>query len=148
MLDATDSVVLVRERREFGEIPYTDNSASVQLSGSRKMNDKFWPVFVATLVAALGPLNFGFALGFTSPVEAAMEDKSQKLCLTKGQFSWFAVSSYFTIHHCCNYRCAGPGAEAYTPNTHLHRRPRPRVKGAKSVHFRVFLLTIYPLPTF
>ena len=57
------------------------------------MKERFWSAFVATTAAALGFLNYGFAIAFPSPVEKDIEkDLSWS---QSSQFSWFVVSSYF-----------------------------------------------------
>lgn len=96
MLDATHSAVM--KRNDLEEVPYNGSDyvgTHVQLSES-SISDKssFWPTLFATLVVALGPLNFGFALGYTSPVEQKMEASNQSLYLNKDEFSWFAVSLF------------------------------------------------------
>ena len=82
------------KRTDMEEVPYSDEervSNHVQLSDASSLKSRFFPAFIATLVAALGALNFGFALGFSSPVQSGMEKSSSTPHLSKEEFSWFAV---------------------------------------------------------
>ena len=49
-------------------------------------------VLLATLIAALGPINFGYALGYTSTNQVEMTDNTKPFHLTEDEFSWFGVS--------------------------------------------------------
>ena len=93
MVDAVHSAVM--KRADMEEVPYADGeyaTTHVQLSDVTSKS-KFLPAFIATLVAALGPLNFGFALGYSSPIELKIEKSSSDPHLTSEEFSWFAVST-------------------------------------------------------
>eukprot|EP00794_Sanderia_malayensis_P011967 gene11967-13204_t len=83
------------KRNDLDEVPYSDAEYSphshIQLSDiSSAGKASFWPAFFATLVVALGPFNFGYALGYSSPVESKLEDSTQSFCVSKDEFSWFA----------------------------------------------------------
>ena len=52
-------------------------------------NDRFSTAFLATVIASLGSLNFGFTLGYTSPTELELEADAQ-INMSKSQFAWFA----------------------------------------------------------
>lgn len=95
MVDAVHSAIM--KRGDMEEVPYTDSAntpSHVQLSDvSTAGRSKFLPALIATLVAAIGPLNFGYALGYSSPVELKLENKSVDPHLTKDEYSWFAVSA-------------------------------------------------------
>ena len=47
-------------------------------------------ILMAWAIACLGPLSYGFALGYSSPVN---EELRQQLGLGDGGVSWFGVSS-------------------------------------------------------
>ena len=64
-----------------------DGEQETGFHGNHK--DRFSTVFIASLVAALAPLNFGYALGYTSPIQTVLEDTTQKFHVTDEQFSWF-----------------------------------------------------------
>lgn len=51
-------------------------------------------VLVATLVACLGPLSFGFVLGYASPVEDQLQDAFN---LNNESLSWFNVSRDYLL---------------------------------------------------
>ena len=92
MIDATHSAIM--KRSDLEEVPYGDAeyiASHVQLSDSTTGKSKFMPAFFATLVAAIGSLNFGFALGYSSPVESGIEH-DHKVGISTELFSWFAVS--------------------------------------------------------
>ena len=96
MVDTVHSALM--KRTDMEEVPYIDGEGAsnhVQLSDASSSKSKFFPAFIATLVAALGPLNFGFALGFSSPVESGMERDSSSPQLSKEEFSWFAVRTTY-----------------------------------------------------
>ena len=105
MIDATHSAVM--KRGDLEEVPYADSdyiSTHVQLSDvSSSSKAKFLPAFFATLVVALGPFNFGFALGYSAPVEPNMAKTSSKVYLDKSDFSWFAVCVLFVEIICCKF---------------------------------------------
>ena len=47
-------------------------------------------VLLATVVACLGPLSFGFVLGYASPVQTQLQDEFHDL--NEENLSWFNVS--------------------------------------------------------
>ena len=53
-------------------------------------NDKLSTALLASVVASLSTLNFGYALGFSSPTEKTMTSDGT---LNTNQFSWFSVST-------------------------------------------------------
>ena len=53
-------------------------------------DDRLFTALLASVVASLATLNFGYALGFTSPTEILMTTDGS---LSKDAFSWFSVSS-------------------------------------------------------
>ena len=96
-----DTYSAVMKRTDMEEVPYNDGDCSpnhVQLSDAISRKSTFFPAFIATLIAALGPFNFGFCLGFSSPVESSIIDPNSHPHLSKEEYSWFAVSvAYQTI---------------------------------------------------
>ena len=92
MADAVHSAVM--KRKDMEEVPFSENDFSsnhVQLSDISSAKSRFLPAFIATLVAALGPFNFGFALGYSSPVESKIEKSTSVPHLSSEEYSWFAV---------------------------------------------------------
>lgn len=57
-------------------------------------------VFLAVLIAALGPLAFGYATGYSSPALEDLELKGNKPFLTLEEGAWFSVSD--SIRLTCN----------------------------------------------
>ena len=55
----------------------------------KEHNDKLSTPFLASIIASLAALNFGYALGYTSPTQSEMTAKNDPL--DKDQFSWFSV---------------------------------------------------------
>ena len=70
-------------------------STSIQ-SNRMAVKDKFWKVVLATFIAALGPLSFGYCLGYSSSALVDLQNKTlvATLRLTKEQGSWFSVSFF------------------------------------------------------
>lgn len=60
-----------------------------------KENDKFSRTFLASSIASIASLLFGYTMGFTSPTQADIE----KEMLTTDQFSWFAVSQTYLLSY-------------------------------------------------
>ena len=92
MADSVHSAIM--KRKDMEEVPFSENDFSsnhVQLSDTSSVKSRFLPAFVATLVAALGPFNFGFALGYSSPVESGIEKATSIPHLNREEYSWFAV---------------------------------------------------------
>jgi len=52
----------------------------------RENNDKLFTAFLASVIASLASLNFGYALGYSSPTQKQMSPDP----LDKDQFSWFS----------------------------------------------------------
>lgn len=100
MVDAVHSAVMTRGDME--EVPYADSdytTTHIQLSDvSASAKSKFLPAFIATLVAAVGPFNFGFSLGYSSPIELKIEKDTSNPHLSVAEFSWFAVSEFVTLY--------------------------------------------------
>ena len=65
-------------------------ASMIPLEKSNK-NERFITAFIASVIASLASVCFGFALGYTSPTEHKMES-DERLNITKEEFSWFAVS--------------------------------------------------------
>ena len=59
------------------------------VSVKRDATDKFATSLVASIIASLATLNFGFAMGYSSPTEEKMTDQG---VFTQEEFSWFGVS--------------------------------------------------------
>lgn len=55
---------------------------------SQTPDDQLFKALLASVVASLATLNFGYALGFTSPTEIMMTTDGS---LSKDAFSWFSV---------------------------------------------------------
>ena len=56
----------------------------------RKSSDR--TVFLAVFIAALGPLGFGFATGYSSPALEDLLQDGSKPRLTRDEGAWFSVS--------------------------------------------------------
>lgn len=69
----------------------------VLVKGSSKGEERFATVFLASSIAAIASVNFGFTLGYTSPTQHAIQS-DKNLHLSDNQFSWFAVSSGLTFY--------------------------------------------------
>ena len=70
-------------------------SRSTPIQSNRMaVKDKIWKVILATFIAALGPLSFGYCLGYSSSALVDLQSKTldATLRLTKEQGSWFSVS--------------------------------------------------------
>ena len=75
-----------------------DPSGSVQ-SEQMAGKDRIGRAILATFIAALGPLSFGYCLGYSS---SALEDLekasvSSAVRLTSAQGSWFSVSLFSSL---------------------------------------------------
>ncbi|XP_047145277.1 solute carrier family 2, facilitated glucose transporter member 8 [Hydra vulgaris] len=68
-----------------------DKELTISIINSDKhvTKERFITAFFAALIASLASLCFGFAIGYTSPTEVAIENDS-RLNITKDEFSWFA----------------------------------------------------------
>lgn len=107
MIDASDTIVGSRRQQELinandGRImtdnplvddDFTHESPLLPRTHGVQKNDRFSTAFLASVIASLGSLNFGYTLGYTSPTELELE-KDTRLNMSKTQFSWFAVSVY------------------------------------------------------
>jgi len=73
-------------------------SASIQ-SNRMAVKDKISKVILATFIAALGPLSFGYCLGYSSSALLDLQKKNvdSTLRLTTEQGSWFSVSYFCFI---------------------------------------------------
>ena len=104
MIDATDTNISREQelinadgRKMNDSNPLLDDEYSRETplltrSHGMQRNDRFSTAFLASVIASLGSLNFGYTLGYTSPTELEME-KDVHLNMSKTQFSWFAVSN-------------------------------------------------------
>jgi len=66
------------------------DSPLIPVRGGSRGRERFATVFLASSVAALASLNFGFTLGYTSPTQHELQ-KDKNLHLSDDQFSWFAA---------------------------------------------------------
>jgi hypothetical protein len=62
----------------------------------REPNDKLWTAFMASIVASMATINFGYALGYSSPTESKMSGDKPGDALNPDQFSWFSVCHVIT----------------------------------------------------
>ncbi|PIO37828.1 hypothetical protein AB205_0103870, partial [Aquarana catesbeiana] len=68
----------------------TEERLTQQSSYLRKVQNR--NLYLATLAAVLGPLSFGFVLGFSSPAISDLKHADDpRLILDKGTASWFGV---------------------------------------------------------
>ena len=58
----------------------------------RPQREQNMSVFIATFIAALGPVSFGYCLGYSSSALQDLKSLAQKLHLSDSQGSWFSVS--------------------------------------------------------
>jgi len=65
-------------------------SPVVHIKEKSKSKERFVTVFLASSVAALASINFGFTFGYTSPTQQAIQT-DKDLHLSDDQFSWFAA---------------------------------------------------------
>ena len=107
MIDATDTDGAIREnvlnnsdgklsRQLAHELDndFCPDSSSLTGNHGKQDNDRFSTAFLASVIASLGSLNFGYTLGYTSPTELEIESDT-RIHVSKTQFSWFAVSIVF-----------------------------------------------------
>ena len=80
-----------------------NNSVSIQIIKRPIGKEKIQKSVLATFVAALGPLSFGFSLSFSSPVLVDLGDPNEapSLCLTSKEASWFSVRNQYLITQFC-----------------------------------------------
>ena len=71
-----------------------DDGLPLMVKVTEAANDKLVTALLASVVASLSTLNFGYALGFTSPTEVEMTSDGT---LDADQFSWFSVSHIFCL---------------------------------------------------
>ncbi|XP_040179949.1 solute carrier family 2, facilitated glucose transporter member 8 isoform X3 [Rana temporaria] len=75
----------------------TEDQLTHQSSYLRKVRNR--NLYLATLAAVLGPLSFGFVLGFSSPAISDLKNADDpRLILDKGTASWFGVYISETSH--------------------------------------------------
>ena len=75
-------------------------SQSIQ-SNNVARNDRVWKPILATFIAALGPLSFGYSLAYSSSAVVDLEelDEDASVRLTSQQASWFSVSQKLNFSH-------------------------------------------------
>ena len=73
-----------------------DDGLPLMVKVTEAANDKLVTALLASVVASLSTLNFGYALGFTSPTEVEMTSDG---ALDADQFSWFSVSHILSSFH-------------------------------------------------
>ena len=80
-----------------------NNSVSIQITKRPTGKERIRKSVLATFVAALGPLSFGFSLSFSSPVLVDLDDPSEtpSLRLTSEEASWFSVRNQYFITQFC-----------------------------------------------
>lgn len=77
-------------------------SNSVQ-SQRKAVKDRIGRAILATFIAALGPLSFGYCLGYSSSALEDLENAnvSSAVRLTSNQGSWFSVSWFCCFFTAC-----------------------------------------------
>ena len=81
-----------------------NNSVSIQITKCPPGKERIRKSVLATFVAALGPLSFGFSLSFSSPVLVDLEESTSEipsLRLTSEEASWFSVRNQHFITQFC-----------------------------------------------
>lgn len=75
---------------------YDVNSVERNSGDGKEGKERKWSVIMATFVAALGPLTFGYCMGYSSAATTQLEINddnmnSTELHLTVREISWFGV---------------------------------------------------------
>ena len=71
-----------------------NDSVSIQITKTHSGKERIRKSVLATFVASLGPLSFGFSLSLSSPVLVELEESTSEipsLRLTSEEASWFSV---------------------------------------------------------
>jgi hypothetical protein len=76
----------------------------VNTKGKTKGKERQWSVIMATFVAALGPLTFGYCMGYSSAATTQLERteenmNSTELFLSPEEITWFGVRNIICEFH-------------------------------------------------
>ena len=94
------SVAKMTETSKMKTSELVKDSVSIQITKIPAGKESIRKSVLATFVAALGPLSFGFSLSFSSPVLVDLEESTTEipsLRLTSEEASWFSVRKLHLI---------------------------------------------------
>ena len=82
----------VSEQEQRHADPNGELRAEAEKEKGQHSKERWWTVLVATLVAALGPVSFGYAMGYSSAAVTQLGKPNQDLHLDEDAITWFGVS--------------------------------------------------------
>ena len=83
----------VSEQEQKRIDPNSEQTCTEETNTDQHGADRSWTVLVATIVAALGSVSFGYAMGYSSAAVTQLGKPNQDLHLDEDAITWFGVST-------------------------------------------------------